>query len=352
MAEDLGEKSEQATPKRLQEAREEGNIAKSADLAGAVKLAAMTTLIGFTGVALTQGLQRVLENSLGAVAQGGPETAYDEAVSLFGSIGRSTAPILIVAWVVSYLSYFLQIGWLLTTKPMQPDIGRLHPMKGFRRLFGAAALAKTGMDVLKLATVLSVATIVALGMAPQIVTLPLLEPLQNLGAVGGMVFRLAMTIVVLLLILGVADFLYQKWKYSRDMRMSKQEVKEEFRQSEGDPEVKRRRMRMQQQMAMQRLSSSVPKADVIVTNPEHLSIAIAYKPGEMNAPRVVAKGADFVAIRIRQIALQHGIPILERKPLARALYKDVQVGQEIPESFYKAVAEILAYVYRLKGKAA
>jgi flagellar biosynthetic protein FlhB len=145
------------------------------------------------------------------------------------------------------------------------------------------------------------------------------------------------------------DFLYQRWKLNNDLRMTKQQVKEEMKQSEGDPEVKRRRMRMQQQIAMQRISTAVPKADVIVTNPEHISVAIQYDQATMRAPKVVAKGADFLAMRIRQIALQHDIPIVERKPLARALYKEVAINQEIPPAFYKAIAEILAYVYRLAG---
>jgi flagellar biosynthetic protein FlhB len=162
---------------------------------------------------------------------------------------------------------------------------------------------------------------------------------------------LALRVLAILLTLGVLDFMYQRWKHNRDLRMTKQQIKEEMKQSEGDPEVKRRRVRMQRQIAMQRISSAVPKADVIVTNPEHISIAIQYDSGSMNAPRVVAKGADYLALRIRHIAMQHGIPIVERKPLARALYKEVAVNQEVPPAFYKAVAEILAYVYRVSGKA-
>ena len=149
--------------------------------------------------------------------------------------------------------------------------------------------------------------------------------------------------------LGLIDFMYQRWRYSADLKMTKQQVKDEMKQSEGDPDVKRRRLRMQQQIALQRISTAVPKADVVVTNPEHISIAIQYDQATMRAPKVVAKGADFLAMRIRQIALQHGIPIVERRPLARSLYKDVAINQEIPPAYYKAVAEILAYVFRLSA---
>ncbi|MHC5023403.1 MAG: EscU/YscU/HrcU family type III secretion system export apparatus switch protein, partial [Planctomycetota bacterium] len=163
---------------------------------------------------------------------------------------------------------------------------------------------------------------------------------------------LALRVVAVLLLLGFIDFFYQKWKHTQDLRMTKQQVKDEMKQAEGDPEVKKRRLRMQQQIAMQRINASVPKADVVVTNPEHIAVALQYDANRMNAPRVVAKGADFLALRIRQIAVQHGIPVVERKPLARALYREVPVGREVPPEFYQAVAEILAYVYRLGGRVA
>jgi flagellar biosynthetic protein FlhB len=186
----------------------------------------------------------------------------------------------------------------------------------------------------------------------KVVILPYLSSMQAAAIVATMMFELALWILAVLLVLGVLDYLYQKFKHTRDLRMTKQQVKDEMRQSEGDPEVKRRRMRIQRQIAQQRIASAVPKADVIVTNPEHLAIAIQYDESRMNAPKVVAKGADFMALQIRLIAMKHGIPIVERKPLARALYKEVAVNQEVPPEFYKAVAEILAYVYRLGAQPA
>ncbi len=352
MAEDLGERSEQATPRRLQEAREEGRIAKSTDLAGALKLAAMTLVLAAIGMTTATGMHRLLDQALADIGQTEVTAVWSGSVAVLATAAAIMAPILGVAWLISYLSYFVQVGWLVSGKSVQPDLGRLNPVKGFQRLFSLSSLVKTLLDVGKLTLVVAVAVIIVVSFGPEIIVLPQLEPQQDLAVIGGMVFRLALAVVLVLLILGIIDFVYQRWKFQKDLRMTKQEIKEEYRQSEGDPEVKKRRFRMQQQLAMQRLSSSVPRADVIVTNPEHISIAIAYQPNQMAAPRVVAKGADYVAIRIRQIAMQHGIPIIERKPLARALYRDVEVGHEIPESFYKAVAEILAYVYRLKGKVA
>jgi flagellar biosynthetic protein FlhB len=204
--------------------------------------------------------------------------------------------------------------------------------------------------VLKVTIVIIIASMTIVEHASEIVVLPYISAMESLGEVGSMTLNLALRVLAVLLLLGAIDFMYQRWKHVSDLKMTKQQVKDEMKQSEGDPEVKRRRMRMQRQIAMQRISTAVPKADVIVTNPEHISIAIQYDSGQMGAPRVIAKGADFVAMRIRQIAMQHGIPIVERKPLARALYKQVAVNQEVPPAFYKAVAEILAYVYRLNGK--
>jgi flagellar biosynthetic protein FlhB len=184
------------------------------------------------------------------------------------------------------------------------------------------------------------------------VVLPYLTVLECLVSIGQLMLDVALRILAVLLLLGVIDFVYQRWKQRQDLKMTKQQVKDEMKQTEGDPDVKRRRMRIQQQIAMQRISSAVPRADVVVTNPEHLAIAIRYDREAMNAPVVIAKGADHLAMRIRQIAIRHSIPIVERKPLARALYKDVAVGQEIPPDFYNAVAEVLAYVYRLDGRMA
>jgi flagellar biosynthetic protein FlhB len=186
----------------------------------------------------------------------------------------------------------------------------------------------------------------------EIVVMPYLSPMQSLGKGGWLILDLSLRLLAVLIVLGLLDFFYQRWKHNQDMKMTKQQVKDELKQSEGDPDVKRRRVRMQQQVAMQRISAAVPKADVVVTNPEHVSVAIKYDAATMSAPKVIAKGADLLALKIRQIALRHGIPIVERKALARALYRQVAVNQEIPPSFYKAVAEILAYVYRLNPRAA
>lgn len=354
MAEDLGDPTEDATPKRRAEAREEGNVAKSQDLAGALMLLAVTlalwaaimNLLGQGKVLLSQALlSDTLGNQLSAA--GAAESLHYLAVAAL----RLGAPVIIIAWAAAFLAQFAQIGWIFSPKAAQPTLNKLNPMSGFKRIFGISGAVKSGLDVFKVGIVMTVAVLTVMEHAREIVVLPYLSAMQSLREVGSMMLSMALRVLAILLVLGIIDFMYQRWKHLNDLKMTKQQVKDEMRQSEGDPDVKRRRSRIQRQIAMQRISAAVPKADVVVTNPEHISIAIQYDSNSMGAPRVVAKGADFLALRIRQIAMRHGIPIVERKPLARALYKEVGVNQEVPPTFYKAVAEILAYVYRLSGKA-
>lgn len=354
MAEDLGERTEDATPKRRSEAREEGNVAKSQDLSGAIML--VTATIALWAAAMTmlgQGkwlLESTLDLRILTPINPLMLMELDSALAWTGwAAVRIGGPIILIAWVGAFLSQFMQIGWLFSTKAAQPNFKKINPLSGFKRIFGVSALVKSGIDTIKVCVVLIVAALTILEYAREIVVLPYLSSFEQWGAVGSMMLTLAWRVLAILLVLGILDYIYQRHKHNSDLRMTKQQVKDEMKQSEGDPEVKRRRIRIQRQIAMQRISAAVPKADVIVTNPEHISIAIQYDSARMNAPKVVAKGADFLAMRIRHLALQHGIPIVERKPLARALYKQVGVGQEVPPEFYQAVAEILAYVYRLAG---
>jgi flagellar biosynthetic protein FlhB len=354
VAEDLGEKSEEPTPKRRLEAREEGNVSKSQDLSASILLAIVT--VGLWAAAmpmLGQGkitLEMFFDGSMGPALR--VEDVTEQARFIANAAIRIALPLLLVAWAGAYLSHFMQVGWLFTMKAVRPKLSKLNPLNGFKRIFGISALVKATLDSLKVLIVVLVVVFTVMQYADRMMTLPYLSVMQCLGQIGWLMLDLAARVLAVLLLLGILDFFYQRWKHNKDMKMTKQQVKDEMKQTDGDPETRKRRMRMQQQIAMQRVSSAVPKADVIVTNPEHISIAIQYDADAMNAPKVVAKGADFLAMRIRQIAMQHNIPIIERKPLARALYKSVPIGREIPQEFFQAVAEILAYVYRLSGRKA
>jgi flagellar biosynthesis protein FlhB len=297
----------------------------------------------------------LLEYALDSDSLGDPlsvDHGWELTVFLSSHAVRLALPLLFIGWMAGVVGVMLQVGWLFTAKAVQPKLSKLNPIKGFQRIFGISGLVKVTLDSLKVLIIAVVATLTMYQYGDRILVLPYLTVLQSLREIGWLMFDLALRVLAVLLLLGVLDLVYQKWKHNRDLRMTKQQVKDEMKQTDGDPETKKRRMRMQQEIASQRISSAVPRADVIVTNPEHISIAIQYDQEKMNAPRVIAKGADYLALRIRQIAMLHKIPIVERKPLARALYKDVPVGAEIPPDFYQAVAEILAYVYGLTNRKA
>lgn len=337
------------------EARNEGNVARSQDLASVMMLLAATLVAALALFPALWQFKAVLEAVLAGTTLGSPvdpDHALTVVTFVAGAAIRIAAPLLLVTFLIAIVSHFVQVGWLFTTKPLQPNLSKLNPMNGFRRIFGLSGLMKVLMDSTKVVVVLAVAVLTVLQYRERIAVLGYLSALQGLHEAGWLVFNLALRLIVVLLILGTLDYLYQRWKHNQDLKMTKHQVKDEMRQTDGDPEVKRRRFRMQQQIAMQRISAAVPKADVVVTNPDHISVAIRYDAEDMNAPTVIAKGADFLALRIRQIAVLRGVPVVERPPLARALYRQVAVGQEIPPEFYHAVAEILAYVYRLNGRMA
>ncbi|MCP3905453.1 MAG: flagellar biosynthesis protein FlhB [Planctomycetes bacterium] len=355
MADDLGERTEQATPRRKQESRQEGQVAKSTDLSGAVLLALGTIAVAASAAWMLDRGRIVMENVLASLAS--PDAVDPGRVGGFvWAVGAAAlnvaAPVILVAWGAALLAQVGQVGWLFAPKAIMPKASKMSPAAGAKKIFGISGLVKAGMDSLKVLVVVLVAVFTINQYTDRIFTLPYLAMTECLATIGTLLLDLALRLLAMLLLLGIIDFAYQRWKHREDQKMTKQQVKDEMKQTEGDPEVKRRRLRMQQQIALQRIQSAVPRADVIVTNPEHLAVAIQYDAELMRAPKVVAKGADFLAQRIRQIAMRHGIPIVERKPLARALYADVGVGQEVPPDFYAAVAEVLAYVYRLNGKMA
>lgn len=355
MAEELGDRTEQPTGRRLGEARQEGQVARSQDLASAVDLIGAVLLIGLFGSWAIASLAVLMRRTLeGQVAGDALNPASIKSLALFAAVqgGRVVVPALLGMFLIACLAHVFQVGWHITTAPLRPNFGRLNPAGGFKKFFNLRALIKTGVNTVKLAIVAGVATLILRKRLPEIAALPMLGTLQGLYKMAQMGLELAVWLLAILLILGIVDYAYQKWQHLHDLRMTKQEVKDERKMTEGDPEVKARRMRMARDIAMQRIQHAVPKADVIVTNPTHFSVAIKYDSATMRAPRVIAKGADELALKIRTIAIASGIPMVERPPLARGLYWGIKVGQEISPEFYEAVAEVLAYVYRLEGRAA
>ncbi len=352
MAEDMGERTEEPTPRKRSEARNEGRVVKSKDLSGAAELIGAALLLTLMGAWVWDSMGAIMRGALDPAEALGLDPMVGVAIDAGERLLRTAGPVLLGILVVGVLAQFLQVGFLFTTKPLEPKLDRLDPIKGFINTFGTQGLVKTGVGGAKLVLIALAGGLIMAKDAELLAGLPALGVREALMAVGGLALELIIWILVIMLLIGAADWMYQRWNHTKQLRMTKQEVEDERKSSDGDPQVKGRRHRMMREIAAHRTRQSVPTADVIVTNPTHFSVAIKYDATLMKAPRVVAKGADHMALQIRQIASSHGVPILERPPLARALYYAVEVGHEVPPAQYEAVAEVLAYVYRLKGKAA
>ncbi|MEM6551904.1 MAG: flagellar biosynthesis protein FlhB [Planctomycetota bacterium] len=347
------ERTEEATSRRKSEARKEGNVARSQDLTAAITLLAGVVLLAVIGERLLASTALSMASMLGGEFTSNPTRieslsgAWRHAVALALT---TLAPFGLTLMGVAIVAVVCQVGFMLTGKPIVPKLSKLDPIAGTKRLADARAFMRLVMSMGKLVLIAVVSGLFIAMDARRLLAVAQLDPGAALAAAAWMVFMLALKLAAILMVLAILDYLYQRQQTAKDLRMTKEEVKREMKDMDGDPLVKQRRARVARQLAMQRIAQSVPKADVVVTNPTHYAVALSYDGGTMRAPKVVAKGADFMAMRIRQIALANGVPLVERKPLARALYSGVEIGQEVPEEHYAAVAEVLAYVYRLAGR--
>jgi len=344
------EKTESASPRRLEQAREDGQVARSRELSTFALLA-----VGFGGVYLLGGSLFAQFTTMfrqaftfGHAASIDPSQMMGRASQEGMLAAMAIAPILLAVCVAALVSPLALGGWLLTTKPLMPNFGRLDPMKGIGKLFSMQSLAQLGMGIAKCVLVGCVATAVALHYKLQVVGL-LSEPVRvALPHAAQMVGVVCASTVGAMLLLVAADVPYQLYAHAKKLRMTKEEVKREYKENEGDPHVKGKIREQQRAMARRRMMAQVATADVIITNPTHFAVALRYADNEMRAPRVVAKGADLVAARIREIAAENRVPILEAPPLARTLYRHVDLNREIPGPLYGAVAEVLAWVFQLR----
>jgi flagellar biosynthetic protein FlhB len=352
MAEHGGEKSFDATPHRRQEAREKGQVAFSQDLGSAAMLVVGILLMMLLGRAVVQSCAALMQHQLGDVAElvTSQETLLHEWLGIAIQLAMVLAPIMGLLMLAGVFASVVQVGFLWVPDRLAPDISRLSPLAGLKRIFSLSGTSRLGFGLVKVVLVSVVATAVLWWRWDEVLRACGLD-IPQLGkflidiSLGTMLWA-----ALALLILAVFDYAVQRWKYEQDLRMTHQEVREEMKNLQGDPQIIARRRAIQRQMVLNRIASSVPKADVVITNPTELAIAIQYEPEEMNAPVVVAKGAGVIAQRIRKLALEHNIPIVERKPLAQLLYKEVDIGRAVPTDSYAAVAEVLAYVYQLQGK--
>jgi len=352
MADESGqEKSEQASDKRREEFRKKGQVAQSREVQTAAMLTGFVLLWYSYGPTFWVGLSRLLAEvwaTSGSFAVT-PLSTVNLLGFLLGRLGLLLWPILLLVLVVGFLASFLQIGWIFTTDPLTPDFGKLDPVQGMKRFISWRSL----VELLKsLAKIILVGWVAYRTIRPELESLVLLsnleviDTLSVLGRLSGLVLIKTCGVIV---VLAVVDFLFVRWEMEQKMKMTKQEQKEEMRESEGDPLLKARVRSLQLQMSRRRMMAAVPMADVVITNPTHLAVAIVYTRGRMDAPQVVAKGADLLAMRIREVARENQVPLVENVAVARALYQ-VELGAAVPEELFVAVAEILAYVYKLRIK--
>ncbi|MGQ9504047.1 MAG: flagellar biosynthesis protein FlhB [Thermogutta sp.] len=351
MPEQAGERTIEPTQHRRQKAREEGHVAHSADLVSAIVLLTGTLSLIFFGRELIDFFFQFAKQYLGEVlATDDSGTVIALVTTIVQKLAMILGPILVAIMGAAVAGHFLQFGFLFVPQKLIPDITRIDPLKGFQRIFSWANLVRLAFGIFKLLAVGTVGAAYLLTQADTILGLSSLVPVEIASYIVELLIWTTVRLGIALLVLAILDFGFQYWKREQDLKMTPQEFKEELRNLEGDPQIAARRKVVQRQLMLNRVSQTVPKADVVVTNPTELAVALQYDPEKMAAPIVVAKGAGLVAQRIRRLAEQHGVPVIEKKPLAQALYRTVEINQPIPQELYAAVAEVLAYVYHLKGK--
>jgi flagellar biosynthetic protein FlhB len=344
------EKTEPATPHRRQEARKKGQVFHSTEFSAAISLIAA----GSTTLWLIPWWRQQLITLTNVVYM---ITPVEFNVSFATSVGmlvlstllRLLAPLFVIVVVVGLIANLAQVGFIFSTEPLALRLDRLNPIAGFQRIFSRRSLANLVRNVIKVSLVAIVAYNSLKSEHHLIPRLPLVGVTGFAATLSALSRRLLWQCGAAMFLLAVADYAYQRWEYEKSLRMSMQEIKEEFRQTEGSPEVRGRIRERQRQMAHARMMQQVPQADVVITNPTHYAIALKYSATTMAAPQVVAKGAGLIAERIKTIARQHAVMVVENKPLAQALYRTVEIGEGVPAALYQVVAEVLAYVYSQRG---
>jgi flagellar biosynthetic protein FlhB len=354
-----GEKTEPATAKRLKDAREDGKVAKSKELSSAVELVALFVSMKMLMSYFGGGLRDLFALTYAKI----PDLVHDSAggftLTSFEYLMRNVlvkilllaGPFFAIAVVVSFAISVLQVQWKITTKPLKPKFDKFNPINGFKRIFSKDSLFELVKSIAKILLVAYVAYSCVKNYKDNIFILYDIPLLQAVGLLGTIAINMGLKISMFYLVLAVADFIYQKFKFSNDMKMTKQEVKDEYKSTEGNPESKSKQRQRMREASRRRMMQDVPTADVVITNPTHYAVALKYDTLKASAPVVVAKGEDYLAQKIKEIARKNDVEIVENKPLARMLYANVQIGAEIPPELYQAVAEVLAYVYNIKKRA-
>lgn len=351
--EDKDQRTEEPTDKRREDSFKKGRTVHSKEVSSTFVLMAALAALYLTGGSIRENIMELFRNSFNASG------SYDVSVSTIRpllvyslrTMALILAPVMAAIMAAGIVASVAQNGgFVLSLHPLKPNFGKLNPLKGFARFFSKQALMELLKSLLKISVVGYICFWVISGEWATIPSLSDMSPEQIVWFIGRVALKLIFYVLLLMITLSLVDFTFQKYMFEQGLKMTKQEIKDERKETDGDPLVKQRVRTVQLQIARRRMMSEVPKAEVVITNPTHLAVALAYNRPNMDAPQVVAKGAGYIAQRIKKIAAEHDIPVIEDKPLARILFKTIEIGQAVPENLYRAIAEILAYVYKLKGK--
>lgn len=352
-----GEKTEPATAKKLKDAREDGKVTKSKELTAAFDLIVLFLVlkifISFVGERLVGIFDYVYSrmpdfleiNSTGVSSVAASHYMADILLQML----LTMLPFLLFGLVITFLVSVVQVGWKVTGKPLKPDLNKFNPINGFKRIISKDSLFELLKSIIKIAVIFWVAYSRVKKHKEELFILYEIPLNQAIALIGSVIIDTGLYISIVYLVIGFADFAYQKHKFNEDMKMTKQEVKDEFKNTEGDPQIKGRQRRKMQETSQRRMMHDVPKADVVITNPTHLAVAVKYDADVNTAPVVLAKGEEYVAQKIKEVARENNIEIVENKPLARMLYHNVDIGAEIPPELYQAVAEVLAAIYKARN---
>ncbi len=352
-SQDDTQKTEEPTPRRLEQAREKGQVAKSQEVTHWFMILAAALLIGVFGKTFAGGVAGSLYKFIArphSIRVDGSEELRELMAETFGQLGMAVVMPVAVILLAAFIAGFIQNGFIFSTETITPKLSKLSLVKGLKRLFSTRSVVEFVKGILKICIVAAVIVLLLWPEREIIFLVTSMDATQFMGALQALAIRVLVGVLAIMTVIAAVDFLYQKQQHMKELRMSKQELKDEFKQSEGDPMIKARLRQIRTERARRRMMSAVPDADVVVTNPTHYAVALKYDHEAMDAPVLVAKGADQVALRIREVAEEHDIPVVENPPIARALYDNVDLDQAIPADHYQAVAEIIGYVMRLKGK--
>jgi len=354
-----GEKTEEPTSKRLSDTRKKGQVAKSQELAHSFELLALFIMLRIFGSLTRDRLMNIISFSYGTtinevVASSRSGITVLTASQVFNqgiiTVLLAALPFMLGGFLVAFFGNALQFKFKITTEPLKPSLSKFNPINGFKRMFSKQQLFNLLLSIVKIAVIFLITYSFLVGRLNELFILYELDMRQAIALVVDMVIDLGIRISIVYILIGFVDFIFQRWKFKQDVKMTKQEVKDEYKDQEGDPAVKGKQKQRMREASMRRMMKAVPTADVVITNPTHIAVAIKYDAKVAPAPLLVAKGEEYLAAKIKDTAKEAGVTIVENKPLARAIYTTVDIDQEIPPELYQAVAEILAMIYTKRGQ--